>query len=215
MASEAKASSPAPRPAPPLPPAHDQDGPWVAKLTEKNRVAYYQARLAFAQAEDKYEDAVAKAAADRDKPQAALDAAKDVYRKALEAKDLAMAAAAEKKKDIEKALAGLDPAVADDAAKSTAQAAALQKAIDDYNKVGVAAVAKAVADVTAADSAVRKQAEDKPGVSADKLELDPDDRKIGQKTYELAVATAADPLDDARKAFDSARGQIIGTLARP
>ena len=73
MAPDLKAPSPAPSPAPPFPDSHQKDSSWVARLGEKNRVAYYQARLAFAQAEDAYNDAVTKAEIDRDKPQKALD----------------------------------------------------------------------------------------------------------------------------------------------
>lgn len=209
MASDAKTASPARGPVPPFPDSHQDDGKWVGALGQKNRVAYYQARLAFAQAEDAYNDAVTKAAADRDKPQQALDSAKDAYSAAKAALAEKMTALVAKKAAIDEALKKLDPAKADD--KSAAQVADIQKALDDYLKVGLGDVAKAQAALDAAAAGVRKLAED-TGAPVESLKLDPEAEKISRKQFELAEASAADPLDNAEKAFNAARKKIYGTL---
>jgi hypothetical protein len=198
-------------PAPPPPATHEQDASWVAKLSEKNRLQYYQARVAFASAEDAHADALAKARAVRDKPQQDLDSAKALYEAARGVKTQAMAEMVKKKKAIEQALEKLDPAKADDKAESDQRVAEVQKALDDYSKVGLTGVATATAGVATADANVRKLAED-TGDPPEKLHLDPEAKDISDKQYDLAQATAADPLDNAKKAFYAARAKIYATL---
>jgi hypothetical protein len=205
-----KAPSPAPSPAPPFPDSHEKGDSWVSNLSEKNRVEYFKARLAFAQAEDAYKDAVTKAANERDKPQQALDSAIDAYRAAKAAHEGKMTALVAKRTAIEDALKKLDPAKADD--KSAAQVAEIQKALDDYLKVGLGDVAKAQAGLDAAAAGVRKLAEDTGG-PPESAHLDPEAHKISKKQYELAEASAADPLDNAEKAFNAARKKLHATLA--
>ena len=72
-----------------------------------------------------------------------------------------MTALVAKKAVIDEALKKLDPTKADD--KSAGQVAEIQKALDDYLKVGLGDVAKAQADVDAAAAGIRKLAEDTGG----------------------------------------------------
>ena len=67
----------------------------------------------------------------------------------------------------------------------------------------------AVTALDTADTAVRKFAEPQPNVPADKLVLDKDTKAIAEHQYELAVATARDPLDKATIAFNDKRAALF------
>ena len=208
MADDAKAGATASKSAAALPDASERDPYWVDDLQGDDRVAYYTARLEWAKAQAAYEAAEAKAKEAKDKPAADFQALQAGYAKTEKVKRGAMNDVSTNRAKVQEALDKLKSDEADQPDKVAAQLAALKAAIADFEK-GVAAVAAADKDLKTADAAVRKFAEPKPGTATEKLTLDKDTQAIAEHQYELAVATAREPLDKATIAFNDKRAALF------
>jgi hypothetical protein len=208
VADVAKAQASAPKSVSALPDSSDRDQDWVARLVGQDKVDYFTARLEWAKADARFEAEEAKAREAKEKPGKDFENLQNQYRAAVEAKRKAMEDAAAKGEGIRKAATALRAGEADNPEKVTAQLAALRAATDDYDKA-TKGVAATVAAVDASDAALRKFAEPQPGVAADQLKLDKDTQAIAEHQYELAVATARDPLDKASIDFNEKRAALF------
>jgi hypothetical protein len=213
VAKVAKARASASRSTDTLSSSPERDPEWVARLGGEDRVSYYAARLDWAKAEAAFEAVEIQAREARDKPSQDFEKLQGHYRDTVKAKRDAMDKVARRRSDIERALSALSVAEADDPEKVVGQVGALRSAITEYEDAAKT-VDAAVKGMEEAEAALRRFAEPQPGVPAERLRLDKDTKAIAEHQYELAVATARDPLEKASAIFNEKRSALFDALRK-
>jgi hypothetical protein len=197
--------------------AEASDPSWYKDLSPPDKVTYRQAKLALAQADAAFQEAMRAAEVEAGRPQRDFEKARDAYRAALARLDGADGLVAEAQKKLEslKKLAGelkasdlADPGIADAATRHVAE---LQGAVDAY-KASAAAVTAQMQAVREASIGLQKVSDPK--------DFDPDDPRPSEAAINLAteqlkltLAQAQIPLDAAWDAFHLKKAELEGHLS--